>query len=169
MAGYHAFQTGRVSFGDSRPKAPLVDVALVRPAVKASAAELGAEPQIQQQGFIPPKAVSLEDFEDLKALPMRRLVAIVAAVSGVASRDIVGQCRRPEFVKARQLLFWLGKNTTTLSLPAISYQVGKRHHTTCLHGVRRVQAVVNLLNIQVTRCPLEMAGKLWSLNWSNKV
>jgi hypothetical protein len=165
MAGYNAFQTGRVSFGNNRPKAPLVDIALVRPAAKAATPEPRPEPKVEQVGFIPPEAVRPEDFDDQKAFPMRRILSICAEATGVTKLEIQSHRRRPAQVKARQIVFWIARHHTLLSLPQISQHVGRRDHTTAMWGVRRVQAVIDRQNIEVIDCPLEMARRLWAAEW----
>ncbi|TXN33244.1 helix-turn-helix domain-containing protein, partial [Methylobacterium sp. WL7] len=44
----------------------------------------------------------------------------------------------------RQILYWLGKNYTGLSLPQIGHRVGRRDHTSALWGIRKVQAIARL-------------------------
>jgi hypothetical protein len=177
MTGFRTFETGRVSFGDNRPKAPLVDIALVRGAhlkaaaqpkspIKAPAPKPRAEPKIGEKGFIPPKPVRPEDFEDQKAFPMKRLTAIVSAVTGVSVLEICSHRRLAQQVKARQILFWVSKNYTLLSLPQISYRVGKRDHSTALFGIRKVQKIFDRLNVAKPTCPIAAAELLWAADWA---
>lgn len=177
MTGFRTFETGRVSFGDNRPKAPLVDIALVRgphlraatkpkSPVKAPGAKPGSEPKVSEKGFVPPKPVRPEDFEDQKAFPMKRLTAIVAAVTGVSALEIQSQRRRAHQVKARQILYWLGKNYTLLSLPQISHRVGRRDHSTALWGIRKVQTIFEGLDVAKPDCPIAAAELLWAADWA---
>jgi len=133
--------------------------------VQAPAPEPRSEPKVQQDGFIPPKAVSPQDFEDPQALSMKRLTVICAQVTGVTALEIASHRRRPHQVKARQILFWLGRNYTTLSLPQISQRVGRRDHTTAMWGIDKVQAVMERLNIEKAACPVLTTQRLWAAEW----
>ncbi|MGX9980674.1 helix-turn-helix domain-containing protein [Methylobacterium fujisawaense] len=165
MSGFRTFETSRVSFGDNRPKAPLVDAALVSPPIKRAPAKQWSEPKICQKGFIPPKPVTPEDFQQPCAFPLRRLMDLVCYITQFPAVHIRGQRRLGNLVRARQILFWLAKNNTEASFVQIGRLVGGRDHTTVMHGVRRVQAVIDRLNIEVSDCPVTMAERLWRAEW----
>lgn len=137
-------------------------VAVVKP-------EASAEPEVEQESFVPPKAFRPEDFEEPTAFPMRRLMTLCSQVTGVLQREIKSPRRAGTYVKARQIFFWLAKTYTGASFPQMARLVGGRDHTTAIHGVRQVQAVIDRQNIVVTRCPVEMAEKLWALDWKGSV
>jgi hypothetical protein len=177
MSGFRAFQTSRVSFGNNRPKTPVVDIALVRgphlkavttpeSPVKAPAAEPGPQTEVGEQSFIPPKPVRPEDFEDQKSFPMKRLTAIVAAVTGVSGLEIASHRRRPHQVKARHILCWIAKNYTGLSLPQIGHRVGRRDHTSVWFAVHKVQAIFEGLDVAKPDCPIAAAELLWAADWA---
>jgi hypothetical protein len=165
MASHHAFELPPALRSNGRPKTPLVNIALVRPTVKAPARKPWSQPQVDDKGFIPPKALRPQDFEEPSAFPMRRLLALVSGVSWIRQADILSARRQANTVKARQIVFWLAKKFTGLSFPQISRRIGDRDHTTVLYGVRRVQSVIDRLNIEVTECPVEMAERLWAAEW----
>jgi hypothetical protein len=127
------------------------------------------EPEVEQESFVPPKAVAPEDFEEPTAFPLARLMTLCSHVTKVLQRDIKSPRRSGVPVKARQIFFWLAKAHTGASLPQIARHVGGRDHTTALHGIRQVQAVIDRQNIKVTGCPVEMAEKLWAANWKGPV
>lgn len=132
---------------------------------KPAASKAGPELQVEDKGFIPPKPLRPEDFQDQPSIPMKRLISMAAFVTGVSALDIVCHRRRPYQVKARQIVYWLGKNYTALSLPQISARVGGRDHTSALHGIRKVQAVVDRLDVGMPVCPIAATELLWSLDW----
>lgn len=136
-----------------------------RKPVEAPAPDERSEPKVEQERFIPPKPVSPQDFEDPKAVSMKRLTAIVAEVTGVSALEITSHRRRPYQVKARQILYWLGKNYTRLSLPQIGHRAGRRDHTSALHGIRKVQAVMDRLDIKKPDCPVAASELLWAAEW----
>ena len=177
MSGFRPFETARVSFGDNRPKAPLVDMALVRGphlkpvpkphgSIKAPAAKPRTEAEIGEKGFLPPKPVRPEDFEDQKPFPMKRLTAIVVAVTGVSALEIASHRRKVHQVKARQILCWIAKNYTLLSLPQIGHRIGRRDHSTIWFAVHKVQAIFEGLDVPKPDCPIAAAEILWAADWA---
>lgn len=138
---------------------------IIRKPVETPAPKERTEPKIEQEGFIPPKPVRPQDFEDPKSVTMKSLTAIVADVTGVSALEITSHRRRPLQVKARQILYWLGKNYTGLSLPQIGHRVGRRDHTSALWGIRKVQAVADRLDIEKPACPIAATQLLWAAEW----
>lgn len=78
---------------------------------------------------------------------------IVAAVSksyGVTKQDILGPRRLAPLVRPRQVVMYLARELTDLSWHQISFQIGKRDHTTSIYGHRQIASLietdVNLAN-----------------------
>lgn len=67
------------------------------------------------------------------------IVGLVSNYYRIDRDDILSQRRTKHIVDARHMIFWLCKVSTPLSYPAIGYWMGKRDHTTVLHGVRRIE------------------------------
>ncbi|MGE8129042.1 helix-turn-helix domain-containing protein [Methylobacterium sp. NPDC080182] len=139
------------------------------------------EPQVKREGFIPPKPAVPQDFNDLPAgraarrsvkknasHPMVRLMSRVARATGITVTDIRSDRRQANVVKARQILFYVARTLTTYSLPEIGRRSGGKDHTTVLHGVRRVQAVVDRLDIELPKSRVAMAKVLWAADWSER-
>jgi hypothetical protein len=137
----------------------------VQVSVEAPAPEEWPKAKIDRKGFIPPKPARPQDFKDTRLERMRWLTVLVSEKTGVSVLEIASHRRKPAQVKARQIVFWLAKNFTTLSLPRIAHRVGRRDHTTALYGVRKVQAVIERLNIEMADCPVVMAERLWAADW----
>jgi hypothetical protein len=127
--------------------------------------ESAPEPEIEQECFITPDAEIPEDFEKFTVHPLRRLTTVVARATGVSYTELRSHRRLTNFVKARQILFYIAKNTTHHSLPEIGRRLGGKDHTTVLHAVRKVQAIVDRLNIELPETPAEMAEALWAAEW----
>lgn len=53
-----------------------------------------------------------------------------------------GQCRKRKIARPRQITMFLARELTALSLPQIGRALGDRDHTTVLHGVRRIKALM---------------------------
>jgi chromosomal replication initiator protein len=68
--------------------------------------------------------------------------AILAAVAirfDVPICDLVSARQGRGVVRPRQLVMWLARHCTALSLPQIGKAVGGRDHTTVLHSIQRVE------------------------------
>jgi hypothetical protein len=57
--------------------------------------------------------------------------------------DLKSQRRTAEIVKARQVAMYLAKKLTSQSLPEVGRKFGGRDHTTVLHAVRKIGALVD--------------------------
>jgi hypothetical protein len=152
------------------PKRPVaqkpVVVEPVEIAEEAPAPKAWAKPQVGEAGFIPPKPAVPEQFQKFTVHPIRRLTSIVAKATGVSFTDLRSPRRMGEVSKARQILFFVARVHTSFSLPEIARRVGGKNHTSVLHGVRKVQAIVDRLNIKLPDDPAEMVEVLWTLDWS---
>lgn len=68
---------------------------------------------------------------------------LCAHAFGVNEKDIVSPRRDAPSVQARHVAIYLARQMTPLSLPAIGRLFGGRDHTTILHAVRRVDALLS--------------------------
>lgn len=68
------------------------------------------------------------------------ILAEVARVFSVTTKDLKGSSRLRRFVEPRQIAMWLIRRTTCLSLPRIGKLFGGRDHTTVIHAVRKIDA-----------------------------
>lgn len=83
-------------------------------------------------------------FIDSKLKTWPSLEHIICAVSSfyeVSLEDILSrrQARRASF--PRQIVYYLAREITILSLPEIALQLANRDHTTILHGARRIEKI----------------------------
>ena len=69
---------------------------------------------------------------------------VVARQYNISRADILSSRRTAETVRPRQVAMYLAKTLTTHSLPAIGRKFGGRDHTTVLHSVRKVEALIAL-------------------------
>ena len=94
------------------------------------------------------------------------LVLLVADVTGVAGIDIRSQRRSEQTVKARQIVMWLARWFTSRSLPSIGRRMGGRDHSTVLHGVRKVDALIaGHVGRPAEENPQAWAEHLWRADW----
>lgn len=82
--------------------------------------------------------VTVEEQEPLRA-SRKAILAAVSKVTGVPLEDIRGPRRLGRIVHARLIAYLALKRHTQLSLPQIGLSVGRRDHTTVLHGVRSIE------------------------------
>jgi len=82
---------------------------------------------------------------DLPAAPRPRIAPIIRVVAKhyrVDSTDILSSRRTANVVRPRQMAMYLAKTLTLRSLPEIGRRFGGRDHTTVLHAVRKIEALV---------------------------
>jgi hypothetical protein len=89
------------------------------------------------------KPPELSDGDELKSIPtVREIVSVCASVYGVSYLDIVSARRTLDVIWPRQVAMYLSKEMTPRSLPEIGRVIGNRDHTTVLHGVRKITALI---------------------------
>jgi hypothetical protein len=75
-------------------------------------------------------------------IPVKNLLRLICELSGQNEMAIKSGRRDRPAVRARQTLYWLCKHFTPLSLPQIGRRLGGKDHTSVLHGVRRIEEVL---------------------------
>ncbi len=76
------------------------------------------------------------------AITVINIVGAVCRHFGLSYAEIISQRRDIEVVLPRQIVMYLAKTLTTRSFPEIGRRIGDRDHTTILHGVRKIKALV---------------------------
>lgn len=71
-------------------------------------------------------------------LTVRSIAKAVSHYYGIGWNDLASPRRTSKIVRARQVLIFLAREHTTLSLPQIGRHVGGRDHTTVLHSCRKI-------------------------------
>lgn len=66
------------------------------------------------------------------------IIEVVAEHFGVDAEDITSKKRNSEFVQPRQVSMYLCRELTDTSLKSIGILLGKKDHTTILHGVKKI-------------------------------
>lgn len=65
-----------------------------------------------------------------------QMVCWVAGHTGLTRREITGECRQTEHVRARFAIMWAARRATGLSTVTIGRRLGGRDHTTVISGLR---------------------------------
>jgi chromosomal replication initiator protein len=82
-----------------------------------------------------------EDIDACKAIlaqnrgHIARIVDEVAESTGISSSEIYARSRRPSIVRARQLVMFVARNKTDLSLAQIGRALGGLDQSTVRHGI----------------------------------
>ncbi len=73
----------------------------------------------------------------------QEVIAATAALFGVKPEEITGNSRKRPIATARQVAMYVMRELTELSYPQIGRAFGGKDHTTVMHGVQRVQLMMN--------------------------
>lgn len=77
-----------------------------------------------------------------KGLTPKKIILLVAEFYNVSSDDLFRQSRRQEFVKPRQIAMFLVRQEIKASFPSIGELFGGRDHTTVMHAVEKIEALI---------------------------
>jgi chromosomal replication initiation ATPase DnaA len=76
-------------------------------------------------------------------LSAHEVAGFVAARHGLTMRDMRNHSRSPEYARPRQIaMYAIRQLCPHLSLPVIARVLERKDHTTILHGVRRIEALI---------------------------
>jgi chromosomal replication initiator protein len=70
------------------------------------------------------------------------IVEATATEFGLEKNALLARDRRPTVALARQVAMYVARELTSHSLPEIGRRIGNRNHTTVLHAVNRVRALI---------------------------
>lgn len=80
----------------------------------------------------------------VKEITPTLIINVVAEHFGVKPEDIVSKRRNSEFVQPRQVVMYLCNKYTDNSLANIGKILGKKDHTTVIHGIKKVTAELEI-------------------------
>ena len=75
---------------------------------------------------------------EVKQVTPQLIVDVVAEHFGISPEDIVSKRRNSEFVQPRQICMYLCRQLTPESLQSIGKALGKKDHTTIIHGIEKI-------------------------------
>lgn len=67
------------------------------------------------------------------------IISIVSEHFGVSAEDITSKKRNSEYVLPRQIVMYLCRNMTDTPYTSIGKLLGKKDHTTVIHGVKKIE------------------------------
>lgn len=82
-------------------------------------------------------------------LTAQKILSAVARYTGFSTVDIQSARRNATIVLPRQMVMFLAREHTLLSLPAIGRRLGGRDHTTVLHGHRKVKQMIEAGDVRL--------------------
>ena len=74
-----------------------------------------------------------------KEITPNLIIEVVAEHFGISAEDITSKKRNSEFVQPRQVVMYLCRQLTATSYVAIGKMLGKKDHTTIIHGVNKIE------------------------------
>lgn len=74
---------------------------------------------------------------------MRLIKEVVADEFGVTLLDLESERRHQPLARARQVVMYLARYMTRLSLPQIGRHLGDRDHTTVMYGISQITRLMN--------------------------
>src|SRR6266581_5949048 len=96
--------------------------------------------------------------QDPKRVRIEDIQRTVARQYNVSRADLLSSRRTANVVRPRQIAMYLAKTLTLRSLPEIGRRFGGRDHTTVLHAVRKIEALVG--NDNATADEVELLKRL---------
>lgn len=76
--------------------------------------------------------------DELREVTPSLIVDVVAEYFGITPDDIMSKKRNSDLVQARQIVMYLCRDLTATSLNTIAKLLGKKDHTTIIHGVNKI-------------------------------
>ena len=73
-----------------------------------------------------------------KQITPQLIINVVAEHFGITPEDITSKRRNSEFVQPRQICMYLCRKLTAESLQSIGKSLGKKDHTTVIHGIEKI-------------------------------
>lgn len=96
---------------------------------------------------------------------MAECIRIAALIADVPIALLHGPRNVARVSRARQIAYWLAAKRAGASYHQIAARLGRRHHTSVMHGVRRVQAVIDARLVFPTDDLCRTAYAMWAADW----
>lgn len=88
---------------------------------------------------VPPPIV--DSVEEKRYPPFAEILAMVSRFYRVSENDIKSHRREAIVMRPRQVVMYLARHLTLLTLPQIGRKLGDRDHTTIMHGIAKITAL----------------------------
>ncbi len=112
-------------------------------AVEREAERARRQAELEAEAAKAAKAAQADaEIRSMGIIPIGAILAACAVFYGVPISSLSAERRTKGVVKPRQIAMYLAKDLTPRSLPDIGRRIGGRDHTTVLHGVRKIAALI---------------------------
>lgn len=92
-----------------------------------------------------------------RAVTLDRLIDLVSEYYSIPKEEVIGDSRTRECLLPRQIVMYLAKSKLRISLAKIGQVLGNRNHTTVMHGISKMQTV--LQNNRQLMCDVNAIAK----------
>ncbi len=82
------------------------------------------------------------DVRDTDLLSVAKIKEVLCHEFGVSPRDMTSSRRNAALARPRQIGYYLAREFTGRSLPVIGREFGRADHTSVLHGIRRIESLL---------------------------
>ena len=72
-------------------------------------------------------------------ITLKDIIAVVATEYKMSPEHLMERTRRPAVARPRQIVMWIAREYTKLSLPQIGERLGGYDHTTIMYGIKVIQ------------------------------
>ncbi len=96
-----------------------------------------------------------------KSLSPKNIIEATAKYYNLSLKDLVGQSRKKELVKPRQISIYLIREELNTSYPTIGEELGGRDHTTAMHSYNKVNKEIQNGNNEKLKQELESIKQLF--------
>lgn len=92
------------------------------------------------------RSVIGENFGNLKIqkITLDQIINYVSKKQDIKKKLLLGKVRRQEVALARQIIMFLGRELTDLSLKNIGLSIGKRDHSTVIHACKMIEDKIEI-------------------------
>ena len=84
-----------------------------------------------------------DQFEKPAVVTVTEIKSLVSELFSVSREDLASSSRAEKVSTARQVAMTLAREFTSMSLPAIAQALGRKDHTTVIHGINRIEKRVD--------------------------
>ena len=96
-----------------------------------------------------------------KSLSPKDIIEATAKYYNLSLKDLVGQSRKKELVKPRQISIYLIREELNTSYPSIGEELGGRDHTTAMHSYNKISQEIQSGNNEKLKQELESVRQLF--------
>ncbi len=90
------------------------------------------------------RVVGIKKSEDRKSVRPVVVITTVAKQFNFRNKDLTGECRKADMVKARHIAMYLLNQDLKLTLMQIGGMLGGRDHTTVMHGIDKIKKTFDI-------------------------